>query len=156
MLVSRPVSDAQGAATPMSAAIHSVQLRAVLLLMVHLPPPSAAMVPTLYAPTSLRLSPNETIAVNATRGCWSPAPPPPHAATITAAPSTASLVFRNLIPRLLSAKSNGRSLFKTRIVGLPGGGAAQGIHACGLGAPLGPIGQPASADAHGHENLLLA
>ena len=46
MFVSSPVSDAQGAATPMSAAIHSVQLRDVLLLTVHLPPPTAAMVPT--------------------------------------------------------------------------------------------------------------
>src|SRR4051812_41783058 len=104
MFGSRPVCAEQGAATPMSAAIHSVQLRAVLLLTVHLPPPTAATVPTFSLPTSLRLSPNETSAVNGTRGLWSPAPPPPHAARMTAAPSTASRVFMNFIPSSLKSQ----------------------------------------------------
>jgi hypothetical protein len=47
MLGSRPVCAAQGALVPTLAATTSVQFFAVLLFTVHLPPPTAAMVPTL-------------------------------------------------------------------------------------------------------------
>jgi len=75
-----PVWAGHGAGSFSWAATNSVQflpVRSGLIdvlspLIVNLPPPSALTVPTAYVPTSDRLSPNDTWALNLVAGVWSP------------------------------------------------------------------------------------
>ena len=98
MFGSIPVCAGHGAAMPFSAATTSVQFLASGPFTVHLPPPIAAIVPTLYVPTSLRLSPKETIELNT-----GPESPPPQDARTTATPNAASL---NLIDVMGSSRND--------------------------------------------------